>query len=391
VQIVIHAVYKAGELSVYVDGVGTVSNDFDPFTPDELRVGANLAGTVFSGGTFKLLSIYGAAMTPAQVAADYADLAKVMASGVSPSPIPYLWTPRGDGRFDNARDDAGSTGAPHYNYGWIAGVGGSVPAAMLLRGYQRAGQSFTNVSKIYLSLCDFDDRFDVLNVFTDGDDGATADANSWAGEYEASSSANKVVQLTRELYNQLSGKRAVVLARMADAAGSARTIYINAKAQIGLDPISGAAKPYSVTGLGFRLLQTPSITVPSVTKSLGQIDPALLTGDIYSLGIAANPATDYNFDALIVLVGSVTTLQATTATTLYRGFLVYEDEATIIQTDFGGPGMGGRAVRRGDILRPHPHRQNLLMTMMGDETVNPTIARYWDAEQLEITPRWSVQ
>jgi hypothetical protein len=31
------------------------------------------------------------------------------------------------------------------------------------------------------------------------------------------------------------------------------------------------------------------------------------------------------------------------------------------------------------------------MTMMGDETVNPTIARYWDAEQLEITPRWSVQ
>jgi hypothetical protein len=68
------------------------------------------------------------------------------------------------------------------------------------------------------------------------------------------------------------------------------------------------------------------------------------------------------------------------------GVAIYEATAN----RYSGTGIVWATLpRKGDVLRPLPHRYNLLTLVMGDETVDPLVTWYSTAT-ITVTPRWSV-
>jgi hypothetical protein len=388
-QLIFHAVYKTAELSIYVNGqVIATGTSFTPFTPGPMFIGSLSNETGYSEGVFRLVTTFAGAMTAGEVAADYADLTRVLGADLSPSPIPYMWTRTGANRLHNSRDDTGSTGAPHYNYGWIAGISGSVPALTWLD--LKFSAFGTSIKRFAACLAPYDatyGRFDTYqNLFYEPVSSATADANSNSGSHLTATldttQANYITaQSARGILN---GRSVVVYTRMQ----SGSTGNMQMRIRVVTDRTVESAVTLPATATAFRLVRSASVIVPSEK----------LTGDY---GVAKNTLIHVRLnrstgsgaallDYAVVVPRPLAEFDVTgTSGAALLGVGIRESES-VAYNGATPDGTWYHPIRRGDILRAHPQKNNLLMLVMGDETANPLIAWYADVT-VTVTPRWSVQ
>jgi hypothetical protein len=378
---IFHATWATGALKLYKNGVLIASTTYTAFTPGDIYIGTDDRPENGIRGVFRLVATYATAMSAAQVATDAADVVKALAGGPSPSPIPYLWTPNGDNIFDNCRDDASSTDAPHYNYGWIANLPGSLPAAMDLR--LEPSVTGNTIKRLAVSLADYDSQFDPL---TDGllyNDRSGASNNDSSGGAYLSTTIDTTfgVQIdtdqTDAIHRALAGRQVAIYARIQSGATGAFQIK---PVIIAGDTITGAAKNVA-TAAAFRLVRTQFLTVPPL-RAAAVADAAICSIQLYA-GRSAGSGTaliDYGMVMARPLAEINTTGLGAVGISLYEG---QANRYGLTET------LWASLPYAGDVLRPHPHRQNLLMLAMGNETVDPLIA--WNAEAtVTITPRWSV-
>ena len=370
-----------GTAAAYLNGVKFATLTSVAFTASETYIGTNAGGGAPIGGVFKFLATYDTAMSAAEVAADYADIVATLAGGPSPSPIPYMITLDGDGVLDNATDASGSTDAPHQNYGWIAGVTGTLPAKMELRLFPSVLGSACK--RLAVSLLDYDDVFALeTSSAMYYDASGTANAASSGGAYLSTTiDTTFTLQINTTqpaaVYQQLQGRELAVYMRA--QSGSTGAFQSKLALVVG-DTIVSAAKNH-VTATGFRMLRTPFLSMPR--QSAAEIaDAAESFTQLYagrSIG-SGTALIDYG----VVMPRPLVEIDTSGMGAL--GVAIYEATAN----RYSGTGIVWASLPRiGDVLRPRPHRYNCLTLVMGDETVDPLISWYALTE-ITITPRWSI-
>lgn len=121
---VIHATYGQSGLALYVNGVADGSNGTYTLPAFSTRVylGTQYNSTTPVMGALLDVATWGVTLTAAQVAADYANIAPLVADGQRVGALPYLWTKDGDDVVDNADDGT------YDNWAVAGGVPGSLPA-----------------------------------------------------------------------------------------------------------------------------------------------------------------------------------------------------------------------------------------------------------------------
>lgn len=389
-MVVFHIAYDAagnggeGDLLIYRDGQFCfMASGAQGYTPsvEDLYLGTDDDMSSGIGGTFLFLATYDEAMAAKTMEADYADIAAALESAGSPSPIPYVWTPNGDGVFDNARDDSGSTGAPHYNYGWIAGVAGSLPAAMEMRLVPSA--TGDTIKRLALSLVDYDAPIDPLTTAVLYHDlSGTSNAASSGGAYLSTTVDTTFalrVSTTQAdaVYQALAGRDVCIYCRL--QSGSAGNFQIKLAVVMGATSTSRAKN--IATATAFRLVRTPFLTVPKRTAQ-AIADAAEANIQLYA-GRSSSSGTAL-FDYGVVMVRPLVEIDTSGLGSV--GVAVYEDTAN--RYALSGT-LWAPLPRAGDVLRPRPHRYNLLMMVMGSEAVDPLTS--WSVTAtITITPRWSV-
>ncbi len=370
-----------GTAAAYLNGVKFATLTSVAFTAAETSIGTSTGGTNPIGGVFKFFSTYDTPMTSAEVAADYADIVAALASGPSPSPIPYMITLDADGVLDNATDASGSTGAPHQNYGWMAGVPGSLPAKMELRLAPSVDGS--TCKRLAVSLLDYDDIFapEVGGVLYE-DVGGTANAGSSSGSYTSTTiDTTFTLQLDTDqadaVYRRLQGRELAMYARL--QSGATGAFQIKLVMIVGSTIISSAKNV--ATAAAFRMVRTPFLALPK------QAAPEIADTAESSIQLYAGRSTGSGaalFDWGMVMPRPLVEVDTSAVGALT--VVIYENTANRA----GGSGtVWATLPRKGDVLRPLPHRYNLLTLVMGDETVDPLVTWYSTAT-ITVTPRWSV-
>lgn len=378
---IFHCVYGDGDLSLYVNGVLAETSSLSAFTPADINIGSDDKFDNQPGGLYRLFSTYDTAMSAAEVAADYADIVATLAVGPSPSPIPYIITLDGDGVLDNATDASGSTDAPHQNYGWIAGVTGTLPAKMELRLFPSVMGSACK--RLAVSLLDYDDVFALeASSAMYYDASGTANAASSGGAY-LSTTINTTFTLQinttqpAAVYQRLQGRELAVYMRA--QSGSTGAFQSKLALVVG-DTIVSAAKNH-VTATGFRMLRTPFLSMPR--QSAAEIADAAESFTQLYAGRSTGSGTAL-IDYGVVMPRPLVEIDTSGMGAL--GVAIYEATAN----RYSGTGIVWASLPRiGDVLRPRPHRYNCLTLVMGDETVDPLISWYALTE-ITITPRWSI-
>lgn len=373
----------AGKIRVtlYVNGAAVANIAATISDGGTLYVGTDQLGLSRLGGTFHMMATYDAPFTAAEVAADYADIVAALSAGPSPSPIPYAITLTGVGRLDNATDASGSTGAPHRNYAWLAGIPGSLPAKMELR---LAPSVYGSTCKrLAVSLLDYDDIFapEVGGVLYE-DVGGTANAGSSSGSYTSTTiDTTFTLQLDTDqadaVYRRLQGRELAMYARL--QSGTTGAFQIKLAIIVGSTIISAAKNVAKAAA--FRMVRTPFLALPK------QAAPEIADTAESSIQLYAGRSTGSGaalFDWGMVMPRPLVEVDTSAVGALT--VVIYENTANRA----GGSGtVWATLPRKGDVLRPLPHRYNLLTLVMGDETVDPLVTWYSTAT-VTVIPRWSV-
>lgn len=379
---IFHLTFESGgTFDLYQDGAVLNNMAYTAGSADVVYVGTDSAGANGTGGTYRMFATYAAAMTAGEIAADYADIVAALAAGPSPSPIPYAVTLAGAGQIDNATDASGSTGAPHQNYAWLAGMPGSLPAKMELR--LAPSVIGSACKRLAVSLLDYDDKFapETGGVLYE-DVGGTGNAGSSSGEYFSTTiDTTFTLQLDTDqadaVYRRLQGRELAMYARL--QSGATGNFQIKLAVIVGSTIISSAKNV--TTAAAFRLVRTPFLAMPQ------QAAPEIADAAESSVQLYAGRSTGSGtalFDWGMVMPRPLVEVDTSAEGALTVA--IYENTANRA----GGSGtVWATLPRKGDVLRPLPHRYNLLTLVMGDETVDPLVTWYATAT-ITVTPRWSV-
>lgn len=172
--VVLHAVWDSGRLELYANGASIASGGTytaSASTPTYLYIGSTSGPANHHNQAFRDFTIYGEALTTAQVLADYTNIAPIVADGQRVTSIPYLWTEDGDGSLDSYDDNTNT------NWCVVQGVPGSAPADTEYR--LTGGLAYDNAALGMWSTREFISPLRILYQ----DQGGTADATSSGGNY----------------------------------------------------------------------------------------------------------------------------------------------------------------------------------------------------------------
>jgi hypothetical protein len=374
---VFHLDYTLGTnaAKAYLNGVQFANPTSVAFAEAPTYIGTNTSGGAPIGGIFRLFSTYDSAMTAAEVAADYTDIVNALAAGPSPSPIPYLISRDGTGRLENCIDSVG----PNQNYGWLAGIPGSLPAKMELR--IEPSTLGDNIKRVAVSLLDYEAVFDPAADILYNEGTGTADASSSGGQYlsttiDTTFTVEGQTEQDDAVYRRLQGREVAIYSRL--QSGATGGFQIKLVHSAGTSIVSIAKNVATATA--FRLVRTLFMTVPP--QSMPEIaDEAVSTIQLYA-GRTSGSGTAL-FDFFLVMPRPL--VEINTSGLGMIGIAIYEGSAN--RYGVGIDVAWANIPRTGDVLRPLPHRYNLLMLIAGDETVNPTIVWNFQTE-ITITPRW---
>lgn len=384
--VIFHITYETGgDIALYINGELQHNMAFTPFSDTGIvRIGHGGSGTSQIGGVFRFLSTYETAMSAAEVADDYNDVAQVLAAGPSPSPIPYLLTLAGDGVINNTLDASGSTGAPHQNYGIVAGVPGSLPAKYLLNAQTSANLSA--VGYVYLACNQFEAITDPDGLLFDDNANSSASASSTGGGYTAAVSTPGGVYFDISLadYQKIAGRMAHGLFR---AAGLTANGYIQLQIIIGGRTISSTAVPFNSSS-SFRLEKTRPVYLPKLEEVFTAAGGgAELSGTVrfYFYITRSSGSGGYNADHKMILLDPMIRI----STDIAQAGFVY-DGRTVAIYNTTGTAWNGNAAVTGNPLQFVPHQYNYLFVAMGSNGIDPLISWTLTVNGLTVTPRWSV-
>lgn len=289
-RIVLHAVFTAGRLQLYVNGSSVASGvTYTPNVSDaNIYVGTTDGPTNHGDHVIGGFVAYDQALSTAQVLADYTDVVKLLDDNQRVSPVPYSWTKSGTGSMDNASDSTYS------NYTVIAGVPGSAPA--LTEWYLSTAQYGTWYAGMWQN-----DEFINPTRLLYRDQSGTVDATASGGQRKTQAVGTSGTAITDNtppwatepmLYRFVQGREFFVVARMKNAGTGivGQRFYLS-----GSTVIYGDTVPTEGTYMRGTLF--PSIVFPEYPWS-----EFVLSGFyhvLYAKNTTASPNIDVDYFALL--------------------------------------------------------------------------------------------
>lgn len=381
-------------VTLYVDGVFVQELRGAVINAGAVFVGTDSSGTSEVGGIFRVAAAYAAQLAADEIAADYANMVKALDTGdLSPSPPLYVWFPGSDNILDNTRDDTGSTGAPHYNYAWVGGVAGTLPAATTV--VVDVPGTYGAIVYAWLSLAPFTNRFDVLGYFVVDDAGHTSQSSSTGGAGATETLTTSWLPATavadfddadgREILTQLMGRQVCMFWRVTGGTAGARQVRAAVQLMAGATVYSPVRAANSASA--YRLDRTAFVTVPVLDVDALSGASSLAPQHKRTSG-SGNVVTDH-FTIMVRPVARLSAVTTGAEAVAVRDGRAYRIPSTTVGGYAGGITAIANAYSQGDVLRAHPNRENLLALVMGDSTVDPSLS-FSAAVYVEVTPRWSV-
>lgn len=373
---VMHLVIEAtGSLTLYVNASAADSAtaaglaDFGAY----LRLGSTYSDLHQADTNLAGMAVFETALTAAQVAADYANAAAVLADGARLESIPWLWTKDGDNIVDNCNDSTRD------NWCVVGGVPGSAPAKTLLN--VTVSGLDTNLLLGLNAVKDWVDPAGYLYADYSG----TADANSSGGEYQnATIDTSGLVPFTvltiqdnPMRWAAFSGREFMALLRLYD---------------VGASQVNYRFRPYGAAGYNFDNNQTLSAAwqiarlLPFRTLRKADVGGDE-TGENISITLVPKRATgsaDIRLDYVMLMPRPLVSI-ASPFSSASPSLLIDGLNAVEYLPAFSNRFMIPKPTVTGDAIELIPESLNTLLANAG-----ATITRTVTFNAIKVTPRWEL-
>jgi len=387
--LVFHVVFESGSLKIYVNGsqIATGSTYTPPSGVSYLYIGTSNTAASHANGTFMGFDTFDNALSAAEVTADYANVAQVIADDKRVGSIPWLWSSDGDDDVANHDD----TDANDDNWIVCGGIPGSAPAVTFIAAESNAASGWTTFPRMYLWLLALKDFLSPTGLINDLS--GTVDANSSGGQYQSLSITTSVSDLTfapaanlrLRYYKNLLGKEIAFLVRLYDEGSNLQL------ASYLMTPINLTTDYKSLTtAAAFRLFQSSFV-------AFQDSPPGFIDYDIepsgFEFGIRLKRSTgtaNVRLDYAMPVFRPFLILHDPATLSLSKGFYYQGDRATIYDESGAGDPFQFPLSVNGDVIEFVPERYNVLLMLIGDTTHEPTIATVLTYTRIIVTPRWSL-
>ncbi len=377
--IILHFTWGPDGLALYLNGVLNGSNG--TYTPPTLGaycyIGSNAAAAAQAGGAFLDFATFDVPLTPAQILADYNDLAPLIARDDCPGSIPYLWTKDGDDTVDNCNDSTRD------NWALADGIPGTAPA--LTRFKFDLAAAITDDDRGFWLSNNIVDEFHDPSADMFYDRSGTVVSGACGGEVELvsiNSTDGQDYFINAAHYGQLAGNEVIAFIRLNDD-GSDLTIASLVELQ-GPLLIMGDAHAI-VTDSTYRLFATPPMIIPGLSPLGLSFDGQIGIGMHLQRSTGEGSA---HVDFIALLPAPVALIMTPTEI-LVDTFLYLE--GTIGQLQFQDNGLfEGFATVLGTAIELYPDKINLLQSFMGAPGRPHVVSRTLTYVEILVTPRYEL-
>lgn len=372
---VIHATWNAAGAALYLNGVQV---DTDSYVANALAVQAFIGSDYSSAGQFRGAiagcATFERALSSTEVAADYADIAPLVAEGAQVESVPWLWTDDGDGVLGL---DTGK-----HPLGYVCGVPGSVPAVSEIQG--ELSSNWSVIRSIILSNYATRDWITYTDLLFD--QSGSAGAGDYGGQHSTSNVTGSGYVLgsgtisARET-QLLHGAAFIIVGRLFGDSAAAINIYSDySYASRGVDSTSKTITLAS--GSAYRMFYTPGNVIDIARKFTG-FTISEMSAYLYASKIATN--VNVSCDYMAVLPGEVVIMGTAGGASVpqwaYKG----------ITASQGDHGSSLPMTVTGSMIEFAPEQVNHLQCYMcpnGD--VDPLTTYVTTISAIYITPRWAL-
>ena len=372
-RIVLHVVFTAGRLQLYVNGSSVASGvTYTPSVSDSyIYLGTTDGPTNHGDHVIGGFVAYDVALSNAQVLADYTDVVKLLDDNQRVSPVPYVWTKSGTGATDNASDTTYS------NFAVISGVPGSAPA--LTEWYLSTAQFGTWYAGMWQN-----DEFINPTRLLYRDQAGTADGTASGGARRVQAVGTTATAITDnappwatdpKLYRFVQGREFFVVARMKNAGTGTvqQRFYLS-----GSTIIYGDTRP--TEGVYMRGTLIPSIVFPELPWT--DFVMAGFYHVLYATNTTASPNVETDYYVLLPRPFMAVTMELNTK---------------VVGRYFFSETSGFRAYAgtlTHDEMNVSPDRYNVVIfANHGDSygAADNGIAAAMFVNDIYVTPRWELQ
>lgn len=373
---IVHATWGYSSMALYVNGVSvaTGSTRTIPTTnADYLYIGTDSGGALQHHHVIGDFTLWGEALTAAQVLANYTSLAPLAADKQRISSIPYFWTQDGDSSVDTFDDNTFD------NWGVFQGVPGNSPADVE---YLISGNG-GDVGIV--GLWDTREFIKPTRILYQ-DQGGTVDAGSSGGSYRRTAPAASTETDTNtstvlwtsdpKLYRFVEGREWLAVVRLRIASGTGK---LRQRLKVGASTYIAGRQTVAAPVTYFRQVIIPSIFFPKLNTG------TFLYPNLSHFVTAKNSGavnTDIDFYCLFPR----TLVTFTAGTTLLRGTrwsTEYEFPAASIYN------TSGIAVSSLDLI-PDTYNVMLVSTDGGTYVASDSGAGGLTFATTRITPRYAI-
>lgn len=376
---VFHFTWSSAGLQVFVNGALAATVDtFVPSSPTLLYIGTDAASSTGLRGNIQSFSIYGAALSAAECAADYSNVSPIVAGERELEPIPFLWTDGGDGVLEAGYDTT------HCNVGIVDGVPGSTPAKTVIGAVSSIG---SYASTFFLSAPTYSRLKSppVGSLFLD--ESGTADANCFGGAYKESAAIgstglqiNTTTALSKQLFDALMGREVICVVRLLDNGAG---LQLQARFVIDYTVLATEYRPVSSAGF-FYFIKAPGIVTPTkVVLFAGNIviPSASSSIKVYGKRAVGEPSETVELDSVDLLPRPVCMIDI-----LGGGNFVYCDRRAFVYTAIYEYVEDGNVV--GDSIEFEPglvnYFQSICFDHRGSSIAHAMTYTVW------VTPRYAL-
>lgn len=380
--IVIHCVWGPSGKLIYINGVSATKTYTPPAAASYFYLGSSSTPSLWAGGVFGDLTVWGVALTATQIANDYANVAQLTADGQRVGCIPWLWTKDGDDIVDNCDD------ATRDNWAVCGGVPGSAEAITRwqMTESNAADLILSNFATDYQNFARPDTGGMCFFYDAGGTAGAATDSNT---DYKLTSVTTVAATLIgsggiftsgaafQRAMSELFEREFFVLCRLYDEGSNFQGL--NLQVQYGS---SGATLDYPVWAI------TTTAANRLYLSQYGVTFPSVKNRDIVT------------FDYILRLQGRRTTgtanIRLDWAMAIPRPFFVVTNPGTVtvlVIEDNKGTWLSGTTrsspiASSGDIVNLNPEKSNTIISVMGSSSVDPVITWTNTFTRIDITPRY---
>jgi hypothetical protein len=385
---VLHFVFTSGRMEIWRDGV-RIANGATYTQPSGityLYLGSDGSGGVPCFGPFTA-AVFDAALTTAQIQADYANIAPILARGERVEAIPWLWTKDGDDIVDNYYD------ATHNNFFICGGIPGSLPADYRLAiNHQQAADPYGE-NQFCLSNLDLDVAINPNFLFYD-QSGSAGSGLVGGQELVSSKAAMAWLDLSTNILasqeRYLEGREIFTLVRVLDA-GSGSLAWAGVTVA-GSNVFSSAVVPFSAAHRTVVIL--PPYIVPKVATPLSLINLAPAVLSVRAMLGRQGTTHDFSVDFYTIMPSPLMVIDQPYATWWASKMLVhdgvidhYRGSDSYPSTLFDYQYTGSYRGRWVDLL---PGRINHLFVMgMAGTYLDTTITHVFTITG-QVAPRWGL-